>query len=308
MSVDMSRALARAGHTVVRFDLSGIGDSDPRPDSLSPLDAALADIREALDSLESSRGTRRFVLAGLCSGANYAAVYAGSDPRVEGALLLEPSLPPSLLHHVHHYGRRLFRLHSWLGVASGRNPIGRAIRRRLGGSANGAEAEAGAPARRPSLTDPDVRAFLEQVYRRLIERDLPLCVVLTGESWYYRESFFDAFPTLRFGDRVRLEYLPRADHVFTSRESAAAVLRLVVEWAGDLAVTPSGDAALSANPRSGDARLSADPRSGAGFGAEPQDDRGPAGPRSGDAGLSSNPRSGAGFGAEPQDEEALDAR
>ncbi len=44
MSTTWSRRLAAAGHFVLRFDQSGIGDSERRQDNLTPLDAALADL------------------------------------------------------------------------------------------------------------------------------------------------------------------------------------------------------------------------------------------------------------------------
>ncbi len=124
MHVYLARALALRGHTVLRFDLSGIGDSEPRRDALAPFDAALADIHEALDHLEQTRGVREVVLIGLCSGANHALLYAASDARVVGVALLDLYLPRTFRYFVRLYGSRA-RLaggstSSWGGTRCGR--------------------------------------------------------------------------------------------------------------------------------------------------------------------------------------------
>src|SRR6201991_2252505 len=62
MYVSLSRELAKSGRTVVRFDFAGIGDSKPRNDNTSPIMASMTDIREVLDSMETSHGVRRFIL------------------------------------------------------------------------------------------------------------------------------------------------------------------------------------------------------------------------------------------------------
>ena len=46
--------------------------------------------REAMDSIQETRGIGRFVLMGLCSGAVTAFEAAGVDPRVAGAVLINP--------------------------------------------------------------------------------------------------------------------------------------------------------------------------------------------------------------------------
>jgi pimeloyl-ACP methyl ester carboxylesterase len=135
MFVGLSRLLAAAGHVVVRFDLSGIGDSEPRADGIAPLDAALADIREVLDSLETTRQTKQVILVGLCSGADQAVIYGASDPRVVGMVLIDPSVPRTFRYYVHHYGGRLFRLSSWLNFTSGRHPIWRQLKRSISSEA-----------------------------------------------------------------------------------------------------------------------------------------------------------------------------
>ena len=88
--VTLARELAARGYIVVRFDFGGIGDSERRGDNLPALEGCLDDIRVILDWLEASRGHRRSILLGLCSGADHAIIYAGSDPRVVGAGLLDP--------------------------------------------------------------------------------------------------------------------------------------------------------------------------------------------------------------------------
>src|SRR5690606_1367498 len=91
LHVTLARALSAAGFPVLRVDLSGLGDSPPREDGAAPLDAALADIRDILDTLQATRGVQRVVLMGLCSGADHSVIYAASDPRVVGVALLDPS-------------------------------------------------------------------------------------------------------------------------------------------------------------------------------------------------------------------------
>ena len=111
------------GYPSLRFDLSGIGDSAPRADALAPVEAALADIREALDSLQAARKARRVILAGLCSGADFSILYAASDPRVVGLVLMDPSIPRTSRFHVHRFLSRISRARSWLNVIQGRHPV-----------------------------------------------------------------------------------------------------------------------------------------------------------------------------------------
>jgi pimeloyl-ACP methyl ester carboxylesterase len=223
MSVPLARALARAGHPVLRFDLSGLGDSDPRPDALSPLDATLADIGEALDTFAAARGIRRVILAGLCSGADHAVVYAARDPRVVGAVLLDPTVPATRRHRLNHYRGRLFRAESWLNVLRGTNPLWRELKRRL------RRAEEARPSLEPSAAE--VRAYLAGAYSAALERDVRFLAVTTGERCSYREQLLDAFADVPFGERLRLEHFAGSDHTFAAEAARARLYRLVVEWA-----------------------------------------------------------------------------
>jgi pimeloyl-ACP methyl ester carboxylesterase len=85
----LARSLAKMGIGSLRFDLSGIGDSAIRSDDLPALEVPAREIEDAIDELET-RGFRRFILFGFCSGAVHAARAASADPRIAGIILVNP--------------------------------------------------------------------------------------------------------------------------------------------------------------------------------------------------------------------------
>ena len=92
--VRMARALAGIGFTVLRFDLSGIGDSRARPGARKGEYYArdsVGDVTAALDCLQA-RGCTRFWLMGVCSGSYAAFQTALADPRVTGQVLMNSRL------------------------------------------------------------------------------------------------------------------------------------------------------------------------------------------------------------------------
>ena len=92
--VKASRALAAAGYSTLRFDLTGVGDSRSEAgfDSRDMYSRrCVADVRAAIDALVA-RGCRRFHLMGLCSGSYAAFQTALDDPRVNGQILMNSRL------------------------------------------------------------------------------------------------------------------------------------------------------------------------------------------------------------------------
>ena len=90
MTVTMARRLAAIGFTSFRFDIGGIGDSDPPPDRSEnhPANPAMVgDVRRVLDWLQS-RGHSEFILIGVCSGGKLALHTTIQDKRVVGQMLL----------------------------------------------------------------------------------------------------------------------------------------------------------------------------------------------------------------------------
>jgi alpha-beta hydrolase superfamily lysophospholipase len=95
MWVRAARRAAALGATVVRWDLPGVGDSDGPAgwtvDSAAFYQQKVIDqVRTSLDAIAAEGLPDRFLLAGLCSGAFWSFEVAQDDPRVRGALLLNP--------------------------------------------------------------------------------------------------------------------------------------------------------------------------------------------------------------------------
>jgi len=91
MYVDFARQAAALGYASFRFDIGGLGESEPAPgrpeNKLYDL-RSVDDVLSALALLASLRGTRRFIVAGLCSGAFLAYHTAIRDERIVGQVLI----------------------------------------------------------------------------------------------------------------------------------------------------------------------------------------------------------------------------
>ncbi|MBI4995379.1 MAG: alpha/beta fold hydrolase [Rhodocyclales bacterium] len=235
MSVTLARELCAWGFNVLRFDLSGIGDSDPRADGLPPIEAAMADVREALDWLEQSRGARRFILVGLCSGADHSVIYSGSDGRVTGIVLLDPSVPRTRRFYRRHLASRVMNGRTWLSVLTGRHAIWDKLLRRSAPPSP----ESGNP-REAALESPTALAFLENAYRRVVEQGVRILAIFSGAAGReyqlnYREQILDAFPSVNFGASLAIEYVKQSDHTFSFESDRGHMIAVIVDWVRNVA-------------------------------------------------------------------------
>ncbi len=233
--VQVARRLAAAGHVTLRFDFSGIGDSEPRRDTLGAAESAVVETREAMDLLQARKGgTDRFVLFGLCSGADMGFKAAGVDERVVGLVQLDPFAYRTRGYYVHHYGPKLVNVDAWRNYVSVRVQRWRATReaaRRAPGTVEDEPLEYVAPEyRRVFPPREETQAKLQALVSRRVQL---LNVFSSGMPDHYNhaEQYRASFPGLDFGSLLQVEFIRGAEHTFTFLQDQERLLDMVEQWA-----------------------------------------------------------------------------
>jgi uncharacterized protein len=230
--VALARALAEQGHTTLRFDVRGMGDSSGTQRSFEALDD---DIAAAVDHLLAERpALRRIVLWGLCDGASAALLYCHrrADARVHALCLLNPWVrsPESLAraHVKHYYAQRLRQPEFWRKLLRGgvlrRAAADLAANLRL---ARGMGSTAAAQLPFQDQMAAAWHAFAGSILLALSERD------------YTAKEFIETLATRSSWQRALAH--PRAvrhdidaDHTFSEPAGALALQRAIIDWLAGL--------------------------------------------------------------------------
>lgn len=126
--VALGRYLAQHGVPVLRFDSRGMGDS---AGVARPFDGNGSDVRAAVDAFDAQFGIKKIVLYGLCDAASSAMIYAHTDPRIVGLILLNPWVQTDAAQAKalvgHYYGGRLLSRAFWRKLLGGGVSIGSAL-------------------------------------------------------------------------------------------------------------------------------------------------------------------------------------
>jgi hypothetical protein len=224
LNVDIARHLAGLGFSSLRFDLSGLGDSEPRRDQRPDAERAVVDLLEAMDLVSERTGIDRFVIMALCSGVDPAHSVAVHDGRVAGAVFIDGyayETPGSRLRaRVEHLRRRL-------------TPAGylRWVRRRLW-------PRLGGPGRREVGAAPIFdRSFPPLVQFRqdlatMLARDARLLFLYTRHAYFFnhRGQFPAMISAPRLPEGLEVEHWTGLDHVLTPVGERGRAVRRLGEW------------------------------------------------------------------------------
>lgn len=234
----LARSLAREGIPSFRFDHRGFGDSE----GSSTFEEIGPDIRSAVNAVHSTLpNCQRVVIWGLCDAASAAMMYAGTDDRVAGLVLLNPwvrsdaSLARSMLGS--YYRSRLFQRDFWSKAFSGGIDYSRAIRGliqnvntalRLGGTGTTS-----------SPTVEEKVPFQERMLDGMKHFGGKVLVILSGEDITARE-FEHLLSTNRRWRRcinrknIIIKKITDANHTFSRRNWREQVESWTSEWVKSL--------------------------------------------------------------------------
>jgi pimeloyl-ACP methyl ester carboxylesterase len=237
--VSIARRLAAAGYPVLRFDLSAIGDSSPRSDSLPFEKSAISETSAAMAALGEHSGATRFVVCGICSGADVSFLTACDNSAVCGAVLIN--------------GRGLHGVTDDTGDAieaklnadaSARYLLQKSLfnpaswRRLLGGSIDYRESLRLLGARllpRRELA-PACAAGLRAAFHAVLGRGTEVLVVYSAGDPavdYMKLMFGKEMKKIGAYRNYREIDMPDADHTFTPRRSREHLIAALRSWADE---------------------------------------------------------------------------
>jgi hypothetical protein len=228
LSVRIARAVCdQLGIPTVRFDFSGVGDSEARHQAADFETAGEREVREVMDYLSESRGINQFVLYGLCSGAHVACRVAAVDPRVRYLIQIDGHCYATRKSNLRHYGKRLLSPARWP----------RAVARLLRGSPRprtGAEI-AGVDPNFFEVPDFGLTPRREDIAKRLqgvVSNGVELYCIYTGNdpTYNYLNQFRDCYHEVDFGSRLTLSHLPDSSHIVPEPHCQVEVVKGIVEW------------------------------------------------------------------------------
>lgn len=229
--VKLARRLADLGFPVLRFDFSGIGDSEPRKDGVRFDDAVVTQVTEAIDYLEKERRFQNFVVGGICSGADVAFRAAIADPRVVGLLQVDGYAYRNARYYFHHYGRRVLNFSNWKSF------MGRHLHAGLRSLGLRWIPEPSEGKWKIAVRHFPPKEEVEEGLRSLVFRGVDqFHIHSAGQEQYYNygRQFQDNFSSVDFRGKARFEYLSRANHTFKGLDQQELLVSTISRWMIDI--------------------------------------------------------------------------
>lgn len=240
--VKLARKLAELGFVVLRFDMSGVGDSQPRSDSVVQEDAVLDEARQAMDYLQQHRDVEHFIPIGACAGASAAFMVAESDSRVMAAVFVNPLVPRSdqttQMRAFNYYSKQaIINKISWFKFFTFRSDfrtISKALSLRI--------RRMFIPNYMQNTESTVVVNRVKQAFQSFIDRRINLLIISSENeigNLYLKEILGDSYFDMKGAGLLKAGLLPETDHNITPLKSQGKVIEIIPEWC-QLVVTSVG--------------------------------------------------------------------
>lgn len=224
LNVKLARALAAAGEWVLRFDLSGHGDSGAAQAPALGSDQELLDLRAAMDHLQRTLGVARFVVVGVCSGAVSAYWLARQDERVCAVLMFDGYWFRS---------RWTTPARHWRYVRSASmSQLWAALMRRLRRGSAAGRLPSAVPSMYSGPSHPS-RAEFAAAMQQFVAAGREVLMVFSGSAidfYSYSLQFRHVFAGEPWLDKVECELMADVDHSFLALHAQEVFVRRVVRW------------------------------------------------------------------------------
>ncbi len=231
LSVRLARAFSNSGNLSIRFDFSGIGDSESRRGTESFEESVVKEATEVMDYLQKKRGVKKFVLYGLCSGADASYLTALDDVRVVGIAQIDPYCYRTARYYFHYYASRFFIFERWLSS-------GNRLVKFITGAAKNNDTEGDIGINDEFYEEADYarefppRKQVADGLKNIFSRGVENYVIFTGgmEEYNYKSQYMDSFSDVDFGNKLTVSHLVSSDHIVTNPLHQAEIIRSLSSW------------------------------------------------------------------------------
>jgi len=243
-NVKLARRMAAHGISSIRIDLAGLGDSRPASETAHYRTQAVLDLQAAMNLIGTMLGVHRFVVVGLCSGAQNGLCVAVADARVVGLLMFDGSGFPGRRARIERSVRRALSdptLGAFISRATGW------VRRKLLPQqvASGTQDIFEAPA------PEDTPEYFCRALNELAARDVAMMLLYTGTVHVKDRNLDQLGPYVNepFVRKLEYRFIREIDHGLTSQASQQTFMDLACDWAlRVIQGNGSGNAAASVRP------------------------------------------------------------